>query len=75
MQSKRNSFYEACINVAIGYAINLVVQMVIYPWYGATFTLGQNISIGLIFTVVSLTRSYLIRRYFNSYIVRITSVK
>ena len=75
MQSKLSSFYEAAVNVAIGYAINLGVQVVLYPLYGATFTLVQNISIGLVFTVVSLVRSYVIRRYFNHYIVRMTHGK
>lgn len=65
MQSKLSSFTEAVINTAVGYSVNLVVQLLIYPFYGATFTLSENIQIGLVFTVVSLARSYVIRRWFN----------
>lgn len=66
MQSKLHSVIEAASNTLIGYAINLVVQLVVYPLYGATFTLMQNMQIGLIFLVVSLLRGYVIRRYFNT---------
>lgn len=66
MQSKLHSVIEAASNTLIGYGINLVVQVIVYPLYGATFTLMQNMQIGLIFLVVSLLRGYVIRRYFNT---------
>ena len=70
MQSKRSSLIEAITNTLIGYVINLGVQVVIYPFYGASFTLSQNLQIGLIFLVVSILRSYLIRRHFNRWLHR-----
>lgn len=70
MQTRRGSLIEAWVNTTIGYVINLGVQLVVYPWFGATFTFVQNIQIGLIFMVVSVARSYAIRRWFNRYIVR-----
>ena len=66
MQSRFQSFVEAWSNTIIGYFINLAVQLVVYPFYGATFTFGQNIQIGLIFMVVSIARSYALRRAFNA---------
>lgn len=66
MQSRLQSFIEAWSNTIIGYFINLAVQMVVYPFYGATFTFGQNIQIGLIFMAVSIARSYALRRAFNA---------
>lgn len=65
MQSKRESITESLANTLFGYYINIAVQLVVYPWYGATFTLSQNIQLGLIFLTVSLVRSYVLRRYFN----------
>ena len=65
MQTKLSSLVESLTNTIIGYSINLVVQLIVYPLYGATFTLSQNIQLGLVFMAVSLARSYLIRRYFN----------
>lgn len=70
MQSRIQSFLEAWANTIIGYFINLAVQLVVYPFYGATFTFGQNIQIGLIFMAVSIARSYGLRRLFNSRVKR-----
>ena len=67
-QSKLGSFVEAVMNTAIGYVLSLIVQLIVYPLYGAKFTFFENIQIGLIFMVVSLLRSYVIRRWFNQYI-------
>ena len=53
------------MNVLIGFVINLGVQLAVYPWFGAVFTFADNIYLGLIFTVVSLARQYVIRRWFN----------
>lgn len=66
MQSRLQSLIEAWSNTIIGYFINLAVQLVVYPFYGATFTFGQNIQIGLIFMAVSIARSYLLHRAFNA---------
>lgn len=65
MQTKLQSLLEAWANTLIGYTINLGVQLIVYPFYGATFTFGQNLQIGLIFLIVSITRSYCLRRVFN----------
>ena len=64
-QTRLGSFIEAMLNTLIGYFLNLGVQLVVYPFFGATFTFGQNIEIGLIFMVVSISRSYAIRRWAN----------
>lgn len=53
-------------NVLIGYFVSLLVQLAVYPLYGATFTFRQNVEIGLIFMVVAIVRSYVIRHWFNA---------
>jgi len=68
MQTRRSSFIEAAINTAIGYVISFIGQLAIYPLFGGTFTLMQNIYIGLLFMVLSLVRSYVLRRFFNGLI-------
>ena len=65
MQSRLHSFLEAWSNTIVGYVLNLGVQLIVYPFYGARFTFSQNIQIGLIFMLVSITRSYILRRHFN----------
>ena len=64
-QTKKHSWLEAWANTLIGYLINFGAQLIVYPFYGATFTLVQNIEIGLIFMIISVTRSYVLRRAFN----------
>ena len=65
-QTRLGSLIEALFNVAIGFAINMVANMVILPLIGFHITPGQNLFIGVLYTIVSATRSYVIRRWFNS---------
>ena len=64
-QTKLGSFYEACINVAIGFGINFVANLVILPLFGFDITLTDNLYIGLLYTIVSVVRSYVVRRWFD----------
>jgi len=66
MQSRLSSFIESMANVFIGYVVSLLVQLIVYPLFGAQFTFAQNIQIGLIFMAVAIVRSYVIRRWFNA---------
>ena len=65
MQSKRNSAFEAATNVAIGYLVSVLANVLILPLFGYNVTIGDSFAIGLAFTVVSLARSYVLRRLFN----------
>jgi hypothetical protein len=64
-QTRAKSMLEVVVNIAIGYTINLGAQLLIFPMFGIDIPLRDNIGIGMAFTVISLTRSYLIRRWFN----------
>ena len=64
-QSRRMSAAEAVANVAVGYGVAIATQMTVFPLFGLAATLGDNLAIGAIFTVVSLVRSYALRRVFN----------
>lgn len=65
-QTRLGSFIEACINVVIGYTINFCANLLILPMIGFHITVGQNLFIGLLYTVISVARSYVIRRWFNA---------
>jgi hypothetical protein len=65
MQSKRHSLMEAALNVLIGYWVAIATQMAVFPLFGIHIPLEQDLLIGLLFTVVSLVRSYALRRVFN----------
>jgi hypothetical protein len=64
-QSRLMSLVEATTNVVVGYGIGVGVQIIVFPAFGFTVSLRQNLVIGLVFTVVSIMRSYTLRRLFN----------
>ncbi|MBF9235564.1 hypothetical protein I2H38_19565 [Microvirga sp. BT350] len=64
-QSKRASMIEALANVAIGYGISVAANIAVMPAFGYHITVGQAAGMGLIFTVISIVRSYMLRRAFN----------
>ncbi len=64
-QSRLGSFVESVANVAIGYWVAVGAQMAIFPMFGVNLPLHQNMAIGALFTVVSLIRSYCLRRLFR----------
>ncbi len=65
MQSKWHSVVESMSNVAVGYGVALASQIVIFPFYDINISLQDNIAIGVWFTLISLVRSYVLRRYFT----------
>ena len=64
-QSRKMSFVESCANVAIGYGVALLSQLAIFPLFGIKVSLAENLLIGLFFTIISIARSYVVRRLFN----------
>lgn len=67
MQTRKMSLIESLANIAIGYGVALAAQFTIYPMFGYAIRARDNIAIGVIFTVISLVRSYALRRFFNSF--------
>lgn len=64
-QTRRGSFVEAMANVIAGYLLALGTQRLAYPLFGIHTTLAADSAIAAIFTLVSLCRSYAIRRLFE----------
>lgn len=65
-QSRLGSLIEAVVNVLIGFGINWVANLLILPLFGFDVTGMQAFSMGLLFTAISIARSYAIRRWFNA---------
>ena len=65
MQSRRRSLIEAIINVMVGYLFAVMTQLVVFPWFGMQVSLGDNLAIGALFVMISLARSYALRRLFE----------
>ncbi|ATS93381.1 hypothetical protein RsoPWF2_33 [Ralstonia phage vRsoP-WF2] len=70
-QSRKGSLIEALINTAIGFGINFTANLIILPLFGFTsLTVQTNLVIGVVYTLISVVRSYVVRRWFNAHIVR-----
>jgi len=65
MQKRTHSAIESCVNVAVGYGVALLSQIIVFPFFGIHVSLRDNIHIGVWFTVISIIRSYLLRRVFT----------
>lgn len=64
-QSRRMSAVEAVFSTAIGYIVAVATQIVVFPVFGLKVGVIENLGLGLAFTVVSVVRSYLVRRLFE----------
>lgn len=66
-QTKLESALEAASSTAFGFITSFVVwQAIAAPLFGYEVTLMDNFWLTTIFTVVSLARSYVFRRFFNA---------
>ena len=65
-QTKIESLLESIVNIIIGYGVALASQLLIFPMFGIDVPFSANLWIGLWFTLISLVRSYVIRRWFNA---------
>ena len=66
MQTKKQSFIESLTSTTIGIIIGIVLNLTILPIFGYPVSVVDSLFISIIFTIVSIIRSYIIRRWFNS---------
>mgnify|MGYP003679782670 FL=1 len=64
-QSKLDSALESITNVCVGFTINFTANMLIFPIFGWSISIEQNILLGALYTAISLVRAYAIRRAFD----------
>jgi hypothetical protein len=64
LQSPSQSLLEAATNVAVGFVLT---QALVYPLFGIHTTVATDGAIAMIFTAMSLLRSYLVRRAFETH--------
>lgn len=65
-QTRLGSFVEAVINTSIGFIVSLVVWPLAAYLFELEYTSGQHFGIVAIFTVTSVAKGYVVRRYFNA---------
>ena len=66
MQTKKWSMIESLTSVGIGWFIGVILNLTVLPLFDYDVSLTDGVLISIIFTAVSVIRSYTIRRFFNS---------
>ena len=57
--------FESVIDVGSGFILAICINLLVFPLFGLYPSIFDSMGIALIFTVVSMTRSALWRRYFR----------
>lgn len=65
-QTRIGSLIEALFNTCIGLVISVIANQVIFPQFGFHPSVGENVAISAIYTVISIVRGYCLRRWFNA---------
>lgn len=65
-QTRKASLVETLLNTALGYGVAVTTQAIVFPWFGIYAPLSTNLLIGLVFTVVSIARGFVLRRLFEA---------
>ena len=70
VQPKLESLFESVLNVLVGFIISVIATLIVLPLFGFAVTGGQSIVISAVFTVLSIARSYFLRRLFERWRLR-----
>lgn len=65
-QSKKASIVEAIVNQIIAFVLSLILQLYMFPLFGIFIDIKTNVYIILSFSLLSIIRSYIIRRLWNN---------
>ena len=65
-QSRLESLIETLINTAIGFAVSYTAWPLVAVMFDMNYSAGQHLGITLVFTVISVARGYVVRRWFNA---------
>ncbi|KAK6697021.1 hypothetical protein SNK04_014424 [Fusarium graminearum] len=69
-QTRLQSFLEANVSTAIGFGISWLATPFVLAAFGFTVGAAKALGITLVFTVISIIRGYVVRRFFNRMEVR-----
>jgi hypothetical protein len=65
-QTRLMSLTEALANVIVGYGLAIATQLLVFPLFGLPADIEVAAAIGMIFTVISIVRSFALRRLFEA---------
>ena len=64
-QSRSASFFEALTSTVLGFLLAVWVQRLLFPTLGHDLSLTDNALVASVFTLLSLLRSFALRRVFE----------
>lgn len=70
MQTRKGSLLEITLNIGTGFVISWMITMVILPAFGYPVNSIRSFQITMIYTMVSIVRSYIFRRIFNAITIK-----
>lgn len=66
-QTRFGSLVESLANVAFGYSVAVASNLVVLPAFGFRVSVSDSLLIGGYFTIISVARSFVVRRVFNNW--------
>lgn len=69
-QTRLISFIEALVNTVIGFFLSFLIWPIASYIFDIPYTVSSHFGVVLIFTVASVGRGYVLRRFFNTYLRR-----
>lgn len=69
-QTRKASLVEALLGTALGFAVAMLTQVVVFPWFGIYVPIATDIALSCIFTIISIIRGFALRRMFEHLRVR-----
>jgi hypothetical protein len=72
-QPRKHSLLESVVNILVGLVINIFAQALVFPMFGVYVPFSSNLKIAGVFTVISIARSYGLRRIFNAFHVNLVT--
>ena len=70
-QTRLESLVEVCIGTSIGFTISYSVGPLMYMYLSIPYSYTGNLVITTGFTVLSIVRSYIVRRWCQTYLRRL----
>lgn len=64
-QSRKMSFIESTISVAIGYALTVLIQYWLYPVFGIVVPAREAFTISALIVLIAFVKNFAVRRCFN----------
>jgi hypothetical protein len=63
-QTRLTSLIEVVLNTAIGFFVSMAIWPYVGSLYDIDYTVGRHVGITVIFTITSIARGYIVRRFF-----------